>query len=203
MQALFVLPLVFAAVSAGYVGGYARTVIAAPYAEGSTQHHAQDAYGYNYGYADARSQKQEVRTADGVVQGSYSYRAPNGQLIKNDYVADANGFRSSLAPTAPKDFALPAVGYAKTLAYAPAAYAPAATVVRSAYAAPVAYGAGLVAHGAGLVAPAYGGAVVAKSVVAPAAYGVAPGFAYRTNTVGYGQPLAVSSYLGAHNGLVY
>merc|ERR1712210_109417 len=40
----------------------------------NSQYHAQDDFGqYNYGYSDPNSVKQEVKTADGVTRGSYSY----------------------------------------------------------------------------------------------------------------------------------
>merc|ERR1712060_117034 len=42
----------------------------------NSQYHAQDDFGqYNYGYSDPNSVKQEVKTADGVTRGSYSYVA--------------------------------------------------------------------------------------------------------------------------------
>merc|ERR1712088_616015 len=45
----------------------------------NSQYHAQDDFGqYNYGYSDPNSVKQEVKTADGVTRGSYSYVDANG-----------------------------------------------------------------------------------------------------------------------------
>ena len=49
--------------------------------------------GYNYGYASAESSKQEVRTPDGIVQGTYSYVDANGVLQTVNYVSDAEGFK--------------------------------------------------------------------------------------------------------------
>ncbi|XP_037085672.1 cuticle protein 7-like, partial [Pollicipes pollicipes] len=69
------------------------TAYAAPVAS-SAQHHSQDELGqYNYGYADINSAKNEVKTADGVVRGSYSYVDAYGLPQKVDYVSDALGFR--------------------------------------------------------------------------------------------------------------
>ena len=59
-----------------------------------SQYHAQDEIGqYNYGYATADSSKSEVRTADGIVQGTYSYVDANGILQTTNYISDALGFR--------------------------------------------------------------------------------------------------------------
>merc|ERR1712227_687541 len=56
----------------------AAPVAAAPTPEGS-QYHAQDDYGqYSFGYADGNSVKQEIKTADGVVRGAYSYVDSDG-----------------------------------------------------------------------------------------------------------------------------
>merc|ERR1712241_260982 len=66
---------------------------AAP-APSHSQFHAQDDIGgYNYGYATADSSKQEIRTPDGIVQGTYSYVDANGVLQTVNYVSDAEGFK--------------------------------------------------------------------------------------------------------------
>uniref|UniRef100_A0A1A9VIT0 Cuticle protein 6 n=1 Tax=Glossina austeni TaxID=7395 RepID=A0A1A9VIT0_GLOAU len=58
------------------------------------QYHTQDELGqYAYGYSDPLSAKQEVRSLDGVTQGSYSYIDAEGILQTVDYTADENGFR--------------------------------------------------------------------------------------------------------------
>ena len=44
-------------------------------------------------FSDGLSNKEESRTPDGAVHGSYTYRDPHGRLITNTYVADASGFR--------------------------------------------------------------------------------------------------------------
>merc|ERR1711988_1910623 len=67
--------------------------VAAP-APTHSQFHGQDELGgYNYGYATADSSKQEFRTPDGVVQGTYSYVDANGILQTVNYVSDAEGFK--------------------------------------------------------------------------------------------------------------
>lgn len=71
----------------------------------NSQYHAQSELGeYSYGFDNPLSSKQEVKTADGVVQGSYSYASPDGRLITNNYISDDYGFRSSLAPSNGEDF---------------------------------------------------------------------------------------------------
>merc|ERR1719445_2907843 len=67
--------------------------VAAP-APTHSQFHAQDELGgYNYGYATADSSKQEFRTPDGIVQGTYSYVDANGILQTVNYISDAEGFK--------------------------------------------------------------------------------------------------------------
>ncbi|PSN29321.1 hypothetical protein C0J52_27762 [Blattella germanica] len=79
----------------------------------SSQHHAQDTLGqYSYGYADRNSQKQEVRTADGVTRGGYSYVDGHGLVQSASYVSDpVHGFRVAatnlpFGPAAPAGHAL-------------------------------------------------------------------------------------------------
>merc|ERR1711994_1128904 len=65
--------------------------IAAP---GNSQFHAQSELGeYNYGYVNGESSKQEFKTADGIVQGTYSYVDANGILQTVNYISDAEGFK--------------------------------------------------------------------------------------------------------------
>ncbi|EDW76911.1 uncharacterized protein Dwil_GK14380 [Drosophila willistoni] len=57
------------------------------------QYHSQDDYGqYAYGYAGPLSSKQESRTADGTIRGSYSYRNAHGTIQTVEYIADTKGF---------------------------------------------------------------------------------------------------------------
>jgi uncharacterized protein affecting Mg2+/Co2+ transport len=68
--------------------------VATPVAAPGSQYHAQDDIGqYSFGYRDQNSIKQELRTADGVVRGSYSYVDSNGIIQTVNYLADALGFR--------------------------------------------------------------------------------------------------------------
>merc|ERR1711936_1219152 len=54
----------------------------------NSQYHAQDDFGqYNYGYSDPNSVKQEVKTADGVTRGSYSYVDANGIVQTVNYIS--------------------------------------------------------------------------------------------------------------------
>ena len=71
----------------------APVVHAAPVAQDS-QYHAQDDFGqYSYGYSDPNSVKQEIKTADGVTRGGYSYVDANGIVQTVNYISDAMGFR--------------------------------------------------------------------------------------------------------------
>merc|ERR1712008_400543 len=86
-----------------YAPGYyqapvAPVVVPAPVATvtpaQSSQFHAQSELGeYNYGYSNANSAKQEFKTADGIVRGTYSYVDANGILQTVNYVSDAEGFK--------------------------------------------------------------------------------------------------------------
>jgi len=84
-----------------------------------SQFHAQDEFGgFNFGYQDGNSARQEIRTPDGVTRGAYSYVDANGVTQTVNYVADAvNGFRvaasnlpvAPVAPVAPAAVPLAAV----------------------------------------------------------------------------------------------
>merc|ERR1711884_46599 len=59
-----------------------------------SQYHAQDDFGqYSFGYSDGNSVKQEVKTADGVIRGAYSYVDSDGIVQTVNYIADGLGFR--------------------------------------------------------------------------------------------------------------
>ena len=47
----------------------------------------------SYGYSNPTATKSETRTADGFVEGTYSYVSPDGRIITNNYAADHTGFR--------------------------------------------------------------------------------------------------------------
>lgn len=76
-----------------------------------SQYHSQDKYGqYVYGYASGLSAADEIKTADGVTRGGYSYIDAHGILQTVQYVSDHNGFRVS-ATNIPRD--VPAVAIAR------------------------------------------------------------------------------------------
>ncbi|CAG7697511.1 unnamed protein product [Allacma fusca] len=139
MNAFVVFASVLAVASAGVPLAYNGLGYAVAGGPVSSQYQAQDELGqYSYGYAGGPSAKSEVRTADGVTRGGYSYIDANGIVQQVQYVADpVNGFRVAATnlPVAP--VAGPAV-----VAAAPVALA----------AAPVAYSAGPV-HIAALPLP--------------------------------------------------
>jgi hypothetical protein len=192
MNSLIVLPLFFAAALGSYLPLHAPAVAyrAAPVVahtvahvspavvghahSARTQYHSQDNYGtYDYGYAEPNGAKKETRHPDGTVTGTYSHPLPDGRVLTNNYVADEYGFRSDLAPTAPKDFApvvkaaydvaAPVVAHTVDTHVIPQAplhiaksvdYVAAPAVVKSYAAAAPAYGYGYAGYG--YPAPAYG-----------------------------------------------
>merc|ERR1712121_395421 len=80
-----------APISTSNAVAYTAAPVAAP--DGS-QYHAQDDFGqYSFGYSDGNSVKQEVKTADGIVRGAYSYVDSDGIVQTVNYIADAMGFR--------------------------------------------------------------------------------------------------------------
>lgn len=71
-----------------------------------SQWHAQSGLGdYSYGYQGGPSAKSEIKTLDGITQGSYSYVDAESKLQTVNYVADALGFRVAATnlPTPPVD----------------------------------------------------------------------------------------------------
>lgn len=78
-------------------------IVAAP-AVVKSQYHAQDELGQaSYGHAEPFQQHNAVQDAAGNKVGSYSYVAPNGEIIAANYVADALGYRvaSNALPVGP------------------------------------------------------------------------------------------------------
>lgn len=52
-----------------------------------------DGQEYHFGYNDGQTARQEIRTADGVVRGAYSYVDANGEIQTVRYTSDAyNGY---------------------------------------------------------------------------------------------------------------
>ena len=98
----------------------------------STQgkYHAQDELGqYAFGHHEPNQVRSETKDAFGIVRGSYSYANADGSIVTNNYIADENGFRSSLAPS--NGPVLPLVGKAPKVPIVAAA-APAVPVVEPA-----------------------------------------------------------------------
>merc|ERR1711863_232975 len=89
--AVHAAPVVQAAAPVAYA---AAPVQVAPAAVQGSQYHAQDDAGqYSFGYNDGSSVKQEIKTADGVIRGAYSYVDADGIVQNVNYIADALGFR--------------------------------------------------------------------------------------------------------------
>jgi hypothetical protein len=60
----------------------------------SAQYHSQDDFGqYSYGYSSPTQRKSEVKSADGITRGGYSYVDANGIVQTVNYISDAMGFR--------------------------------------------------------------------------------------------------------------
>ncbi|GFS35661.1 adult-specific rigid cuticular protein 15.7 [Nephila pilipes] len=143
----------------------------------STSARSQDAFGnYAFGYdikngVGAANSRSEVGDAHGNKKGSYTIADIDGRARRVDYVADGLGFRATVKTNEPGTAAsapaaaLIASPYAGPVAPVVNHVAPAAAVVGHAaplaLAAPIAYG-GVIGHGAalGLAAPiAYGGVI--------------------------------------------
>ncbi|XP_055941791.1 adult-specific rigid cuticular protein 15.7-like [Argiope bruennichi] len=131
----------------------------------STSARSQDVFGnyaFNYGIQDglgATNSRSEVGDAHGNKKGSYTIADIDGRARRVDYVADGHGFRATVKTNEPGT----------------AASAPAAALVASPYAGPVAPvvnhvapAAAVVGHAATYAAPL---AVAAPAVAAPVAYG--------------------------------
>jgi uncharacterized protein affecting Mg2+/Co2+ transport len=145
-------PYVHAPVAQAYYAPYAAPItyevapVAAPAAAPThSQFHGQDELGgYNYGYATADSSKQEIRTPDGIVQGTYSYVDANGVLQTVNYISDAEGFKVAATnlPQAPvvdvvADALADQASIVPTVNVAPAPTPVAATVVAAPQQTPV------------------------------------------------------------------
>ena len=84
-------PLAYSAIAPAGIPAVAPAVVPAAV---KSQYHSQDELGqYSYGYTDGLSAKHEVKTADGITQGGYSYVDSNGIVQSVKYVADGLGFR--------------------------------------------------------------------------------------------------------------
>ncbi|GFR17782.1 adult-specific rigid cuticular protein 15.7 [Trichonephila clavata] len=180
----------------------------------STSARSQDAFGnYAFGYdikdgLGAANSRSEVGDAHGNKKGSYTIADIDGRARRVDYVADGHGFRATVKTNEPGT----------------AASAPAAALIASPYAGPVAPVVNHVAPAApaiaaplALAAPAvYGGVLghgAALSLAAPAglAYGGALGLGHGALGLGlaapaglaYGAPLALGHGLGLGKALLH
>merc|ERR1712233_172787 len=153
-------PVVQAAAPVAYA---AAPVHVAPAAVQGSQYHSQDDAGqYSFGYNDGSSVKQEIKTADGVIRGAYSYVDADGIVQNVNYIADALGFRvgATNLPVHHVDAPVEAAAPVKAVAVAPVAAAPViAPEVSYAY---LPY-----ASNYGYSAPAVAPAPVAAPVVTP------------------------------------
>merc|ERR1712200_166058 len=123
--AVHAAPVVQAAAPVAYA---AAPVQVAPAAVQGSQYHAQDDAGqYSFGYNDGSSVKQEIKTADGVIRGAYSYVDADGIVQNVNYIADALGFRvgATNLPVHHVDAPVEAAAPVQAAAAAPVAVAPA------------------------------------------------------------------------------
>ncbi|GFR30765.1 adult-specific rigid cuticular protein 15.7 [Trichonephila clavata] len=160
----------------------------------STSARSQDAFGnYAFGYdikdgLGAANSRSEVGDAHGNKKGSYTIADIDGRARRVDYVADGHGFRATVKTNEPGT----------------AASAPAAALIASPYAGPVAPvvnhvapAVALVGHAASYAAPL----AIAAPLAAPLA--VAAPVAY-SSVIGHGAALAPAGLAyGAHLGLGY
>ncbi|GIY79798.1 hypothetical protein CDAR_301081 [Caerostris darwini] len=143
----------------------------------STSARTQDAYGNNafaYTIKDglgATNSRSEVGDAHGNRKGSYTIADIDGRARRVDYVADGHGFRATVKTNEPGT----------------AASAPAAALIASPYAGPVAP---VVNHVAPAVAVGHASSYAAPlAVAAPVAYG---GVIGHGAALGYGAPLGLA-----------
>merc|ERR1711936_55959 len=111
-----------------YASDYGYTYNALPVVEAapSSQYHAQDDVGqYNYGFSSQDQTKSEIKTADGVTRGAYSYVDANGIVQSVQYISDALGFRVAATnlPVHHVDAPAPEVAMAPSVDYAYLPYA--------------------------------------------------------------------------------
>merc|ERR1711992_470689 len=117
----------------------------------NSQYHAQDDLGqYNYGFSNPTQTKQELKTADGVTRGSYSYVDANGILQTLNYISDAMGFRVAATNLPVHHVDAPA---AAPVAVAAPAAAPVAVEPAAPAAAPVVSAAVSAYHAGDVIAP--------------------------------------------------
>merc|ERR1719513_273317 len=151
-------------------------VSGAPYDASNSQYHAQDDFGqYNYGFSHPTQTKQELKTADGVTRGSYSYVDANGLLQTVNYISDAMGFRVAASNLPVHHVDVPVAQAAPAVQTAPVEVSEAAPAV--------------VAEASAVdpVATAYTGGVITPQVQ----------YAYLPYAQNYGYAAGESTYYGA------
>ncbi|GFU16442.1 adult-specific rigid cuticular protein 15.5, partial [Nephila pilipes] len=141
-------------------------------------------YAFGYNVKDglgATNSRSEVGDGYGNKKGSYTITDIDGRARRVDYVADGHGFRTSVRTNEPGT----------------AASAPAATIIASPYAGPVAP----VVNHVAPVAPAYAASPVA-AVAAPVAYGGVIGHGAALG-LGYGTGIVRAGIIGAGYGKAF
>ncbi|KAK7862250.1 hypothetical protein R5R35_008128 [Gryllus longicercus] len=206
MKVLIVVACVLAAAAAtpGLIGApvaysapVAAAVVVAPSV--SSQYHAQDELGqFSYGYQGPLSAKQEVRTADGITRGGYSYVDAHGLVQSAQYVSDpVNGFRVAATnlPVGPGVPAPPVPAPVAVAAAPVAAVAAAPAVVEARYAAPAVVGAPLPVADTPEVAAAKAAHFQAHAAAKAAIYGRkkrSPGLLAAPAVAAYAAPASVA-----------
>ncbi|GFY58267.1 adult-specific rigid cuticular protein 15.7 [Trichonephila inaurata madagascariensis] len=148
----------------------------------STSARSQDAFGnYAFGYdikdgLGAANSRSEVGDVHGNKKGSYTIADIDGRARRVDYVADGHGFRATVKTNEPGT----------------AASAPAAALIASPYAGPVAPVVNYVAPAAAVIGHAAPLAYAAPALAAPIAYG---------GVIGHGAALGLASPFGLGYGL--
>ncbi|GFS83944.1 adult-specific rigid cuticular protein 15.7 [Nephila pilipes] len=170
----------------------------------STSSRSQDAFGnYAFGYdikdgLGAANSRSEVGDAHGNKKGSYTIADIDGRARRVDYVADGHGFRAVVKTNEPGT----------------AASAPAAALIASPYAGPVAPvvnhvapATAVVGHAASYAAPLALAAPVAAplAIAAPVAYGgvIGHGAALAPAGLAYGAPLGLGYGLGLGKAFIH
>ncbi|KAE8738399.1 Cuticle Protein CPR RR Unclassified 26 [Frankliniella occidentalis] len=161
-------------------------VAAAPLAHKS-QYHAQDELGQaSYGHSEPSQTHNAVQDAFGNKVGSFSYTAPDGRILRTDYVADALGYRvsSNALPVAAAGLPLP-VQDTPEVAIAKAQH--------------------LAAHGVHRIAKRSIALLQTPASTAPLAYAAAPAIAhtYAAPAIAHTYAAAPVAYSAAHTTIAH
>ncbi|GFR23313.1 adult-specific rigid cuticular protein 15.7 [Trichonephila clavata] len=207
------ITILFAALAAVHAGGLLGhgALISTGVSNSARSQDAFGNYAFGYGIKDglgASNSRSEVGDGYGNKKGSYTIADIDGRARRVDYVADAHGFRASVKTNEPGTAAsapaaaLIASPYAGPVAPVVNHVAPAAPAVAApiALAAPAVYG-GVLGHGAalGLAAPA---AAVAYGGALGLGHGAALGLAAPAG-LAYGNALGLGYGLGLGKALIH